>query len=275
MRIRRRSASRSLPCRSSSASRCWSSSSIVTTARAHALVAGDVMRGREDRLIDDLVVRRPRRSIGSNIEIRSTVSPHHSMRYPACSYGGKTSRVSPLTRKVPRARLIWFRWYWMSTSRCIENSSGTSVPLVQPEQLPLVLLGRAEAVDARDARDDEHVAPRQQRGGRRMSQPLDLVVDRRVLLDVGVGVTGCTPRVGSSRSSSRSTRPRCRGRTRGTRSRAARPATCSGAITRVGRWSRSTTWAIVKVLPVPVAPRSVTCGTPAATPSTMPSIACG
>ena len=32
-----------------------------------------------------------------------------------------------------------------------------------------------------------------------------------------------------------------------------------------GRWSRSMTWAIVKVLPVPVAPSSVVCGSPAAT----------
>ena len=33
-----------------------------------------------------------------------------------------------------------------------------------------------------------HVAPGQQRAGRRVPQPLDLVVDRGVLLDVGVGL---------------------------------------------------------------------------------------
>ena len=66
---------------------------------------------------------------GSNCVTRWIVSPHHSIRVPICSYGGKTSSVSPVTRNVPRARLTWFRWYWMSTSRCIANSSGISVPL--------------------------------------------------------------------------------------------------------------------------------------------------
>ena len=99
--------------------------------------------------------------------------------------------------------------------------------LVDPQDLALVLLGRAQAVDAGDARDDQDVAAGQQGGGRRVPQALDLVVDRRVLLDVGVGRTGRTPRAGSSRSTRRSTPPRSRGRPRGTRSRAARPATCS------------------------------------------------
>ena len=49
-----------------------------------------------------------------------------------------------------------------------------------------VVDGCAEAVDARDARDDDHVAPLEQRVGRRMPQPVDLVVAARVLLDVRV-----------------------------------------------------------------------------------------
>ena len=52
----------------------------------------------------------------------------------------------------------------------------------------LVLLRRAEAVDARDRGDDDHVAAREQRGGRRVAQPVDVVVPRRVLLDVEVGL---------------------------------------------------------------------------------------
>ena len=59
--------------------------------------------------------------------------------------------------------------------------------LVDPQDLALVLLGRAQAVDARDARHDQDVAAGQERGGRRVPQALDLVVDRGVLLDVGVG----------------------------------------------------------------------------------------
>ena len=44
-------------------------------------------------------------------------------------------------------------------------------------------------------------------------------------------------------------------------------------MTSVGRWTRSTTLAIVKVLPVPVAPSSVMWGSPAWMPSTSWSMA--
>ena len=45
---------------------------------------------------------------------------------------------------------------------------------------------RAEAVDARHRGDDDHVAALEQGVGRGVAQPVDLVVARRVLLDVGV-----------------------------------------------------------------------------------------
>ena len=57
---------------------------------------------------------------------------------------------------------------------------------LQPEDLALVLLRRAQAVDARHRRHDDDVAPGQEARGRRVAQAVDLVVDRRVLLDVGV-----------------------------------------------------------------------------------------
>ena len=45
----------------------------------------------------------------------------------------------------------------------------------------------AEAVDARNAGNHNHVAALEQRARRRESQAVDLVVDRRFLLDVRVG----------------------------------------------------------------------------------------
>ena len=60
--------------------------------------------------------------------------------------------------------------------------------LGQQDDALLVLLGRAEAVDARDRGDDDHVAAREQRGRRRVPQPVDVVVPRAVLLDVEVGL---------------------------------------------------------------------------------------
>ena len=61
-------------------------------------------------------------------------------------------------------------------------------PLADLEQHHLipVQLRRADPVDAGDRGDDDHVAAREQRGGRRVAQAVDLVVDRRVLFDVEV-----------------------------------------------------------------------------------------
>jgi hypothetical protein len=49
-----------------------------------------------------------------------------------------------------------------------------------------VTLGGADAVDAAHARDDDHVAAREQRTRRRVAHAIDLVVDDRVLVDVRV-----------------------------------------------------------------------------------------
>ena len=58
--------------------------------------------------------------------------------------------------------------------------------LGQRLQVLVVDLGRAQAVDARHARDDHHVAAGEQRRGGGVAQAVDLLVDRRVLLDVQV-----------------------------------------------------------------------------------------
>ncbi len=55
------------------------------------------------------------------------------------------------------------------------------------QQHPVVGLGRAETVDARHAGDDDDVAALEERPRRRQPHPVDLVVDRRFLLDVRVG----------------------------------------------------------------------------------------
>ena len=51
----------------------------------------------------------------------------------------------------------------------------------------LILLGRPQPVDTRHRRHHDHVPPGQKRLGGGVAQPVDLVVHRRVLLDVGVG----------------------------------------------------------------------------------------
>ena len=62
-----------------------------------------------------------------------------------------------------------------------------ALPHLQRQQHPVVRLRRSEAVDARDARDDDDVATLEERPRRRQAHAVDLVVDRRFLLDVRVG----------------------------------------------------------------------------------------
>ena len=60
------------------------------------------------------------------------------------------------------------------------------VALLEHLHVHVVRLGRAEAEDGRHARDDDDVAAGEDGGGRRVAQAVDLLVDRRVLLDVEV-----------------------------------------------------------------------------------------
>ena len=60
--------------------------------------------------------------------------------------------------------------------------------LYEAEQLAQVLLGRAQPVDGGDRGHDDHIVPNQQSGGCRVPKPVDLIVDRGVLLDVSVGL---------------------------------------------------------------------------------------
>ena len=97
---------------------------------------------------------------------------------------------------------------------------------VGDEELALVLRGVAHAVDARDRRHDDDIASSEQRRGRRVAEAIDLVVDRAVLLDVGVARRDVRLGLVVVVVRRRSTRLGSSGRTRGTRSRAARRATC-------------------------------------------------
>ena len=54
------------------------------------------------------------------------------------------------------------------------------------QQHPQIIFRRRHAVDTRDARDHDRVAPREKRARCRQPEALDLFVNRRVLLDVSV-----------------------------------------------------------------------------------------
>ena len=61
-----------------------------------------------------------------------------------------------------------------------------ALALLQSDGHRTVVHRCTEAVDARDRSDDDHVAPLEQRPRRRVAHPVDLLVARAVLLDVGV-----------------------------------------------------------------------------------------
>ena len=68
------------------------------------------------------------------------------------------------------------------------SSRSCALPHLEHQHALAPLLRRAEAVDARDGRDDDDVAAREERGRRREPKPRDVVVPGRVLLDVEVGL---------------------------------------------------------------------------------------
>ena len=145
----------------------------------------------------------------------------------------------------------------------------------QPHELLLVLARRAEAVDARDRRDDDDVAPRaaarRSRRGAAGRCPRCARSPSRCTCRTAAG----TPRAGSSRSTRRSTRPRSR------EELAELVAELRGERLVVRDHERrllrrlDDTFAIVNVLPVPVAPSSVWYCMPASTPAASSSIALG
>ena len=95
--------------------------------------------------------------------------------------------VSPRTRNLPRTRFMSLRSYCMSTSRRRMARWSCSSPRLQVQDPLGVLLGRSQAVDAADTEATTMTSRRVSRAdGGRVAEPVDLVVDRAVLLDVGV-----------------------------------------------------------------------------------------
>ena len=97
------------------------------------------------------------------------------------------STVSPRTRNVPRAKSPPVRLYCSATRSAISWRWLMRSPLLEHEGHRRVGLDRADAVDARHRRHDDHVVALEQRARRRVAHAVDLLVDRGSLLDIGVG----------------------------------------------------------------------------------------
>jgi hypothetical protein len=153
----------------------------------HPVLARDVVRRREDRVIDDVALHDLARERVEHADPLHLVAPPLD---PVAGLLVGREDLDGVARDPERAAGATHLVALVldvdeALQRELHRHLGAAV---QAQQLTLVLLGRSEAVDRRDARDDDDVVAAQQRGGRRVPQPLDLLVDRAVLLDVRVGL---------------------------------------------------------------------------------------
>ena len=200
---------------------------------------------------------------GCSVISRSTSSPKNSIRTGCSSYTGNTSTVSPRTRNVPRLKSTSLRSYWISTNSRSSSSRSTSSPTPQADHRSTYSCGRAQTVDARHGRHHDHVAAGRAGCWSRVPQPLDLLVDRGVLLDEGVRLRDVRLGLVVVVVARRSTRPRCPAAARGTRWPAARPASCSAPSPASAAAAARPARPSSPILPVPVAPSSTTSCSPA------------
>ena len=124
---------------------------------------------------------------GSNSAMDSISLPNRVTRQAGPQWAGKISTVSPRTRKAPRGKPASARLYCRATRSASSWRWSMFWPTVQIEGHRGVGLDRADAVDARDRGDDDDVVAFEQRARGRVAHAVDLLVDGRFLLDIGVG----------------------------------------------------------------------------------------
>ena len=152
----------------------------------HPLRTGHVVRGREDAQRVDLAhdVTGQRVHVVQRLDLVAEVlDAHGEFLVRRDDLDGVTAHPerSPGERHVVAVVLHVDQQPQQAVTRHLV----ADLELHRPVQ---VGLRRAEAVDAGHRRHHDDVAPGQQARGRRVPQPLDVVVDRAVLLDVGVGL---------------------------------------------------------------------------------------
>ena len=147
-------------------------------------VVGDEVRGRVDgdvlRLLDDLAAHRVEAD-----ELLDLVAPELH------ADGGVLGGGPDLDGVAAHAELAARGLEVVARVLDVDELAQHLVALdgladLQEDHLLEVVLGRAQAVDAAHAGDDDDVAAQEQRRGGRVAQAVDLVVDGRVLLDVEV-----------------------------------------------------------------------------------------
>ena len=186
MRCRIRCASSILPS-DSNLRTCSSSSSLDLAHRAlDRRLRGDVLRRRED---GDRVVPREHLA-GERVEVRDLLDLVAEERDAVRGLGVRGLHLDDVALDAEAAaaeqRVVAGV---LDVDQLAEHQVAVLLLAdVHEDDALLVLLRRAEAVDARDRRDDDHVAAGEEVRGGGVAQPVDVVVPRGVLLDVEVGL---------------------------------------------------------------------------------------
>ena len=150
----------------------------------HTFLAGHVVRGREKVRVVDVIddVAGERMENGKRLDL---VAEHLDADRELLIHGDDLDRIAAHAERAARKSQV--------VAHVLHGDEAPQESVAVDDHTPLelnhagyVFLGSTEAVDARHRGDDDRVAPREQRVRSAVAQPLDLVVDRGVLLDEGI-----------------------------------------------------------------------------------------
>ncbi len=185
VRWRRRCDSSSLPSASSSAVRVVQLAPDLLDRALHRAFLDVVVRRRPDRDVLEIVHDQLARQ---RVEVLQALDLVAEQQRPEGGLGvGREDlqRVAPNAERAPPERGVVA--VVLQVDELAQQLVAIHVSALE-EDLAVVVVGlrRAEAEDRRHRGDDHHIAPCEQRRRRGVAQPVDLLVDRRVLLDVEI-----------------------------------------------------------------------------------------
>ena len=152
----------------------------------HPLRAGDVVAGREDEQLVDLAHHLTGERV-QVVEPLDLVTEHLDPAGQLLVHREDLDRVAPHPERAAGEGEV-VAGVLLGDQRAQQVVAVAGLPQLDLQRALDVLLRRAQAVDAGDGGDHHDVPPGEQALRRGVPQPLDLVVDRGVLLDVGVGL---------------------------------------------------------------------------------------
>ena len=154
-------------------------------SRAHALIACGVMRGREHNEFfefGDLFASERVDNDDSFNVVTEKFDANCSFVVCRMNFDGVATDTKLSANEV---HVVAFVLHVDKTTQ--DGSLFVGLALTNHQHLVGVFLGITEAVNTRHRRNHDRVSASQQRRSRSVTQPLDLVIYRRVLLDVGIG----------------------------------------------------------------------------------------